>query len=113
MSMTETQPWDVVAYLDTESAMMAYLEAALEDGDPGVIAAALSDIARAKGLTTLAQEMEPDHHRPSPAVPKILELVTVLNAVRTLGLRLRVQTAMAAKNEDSCALPLANSLMPT
>ena len=30
--------------------MAAYLEAALEDGDPALIAAALGDIARAKGM---------------------------------------------------------------
>ena len=34
----------------------AYLNAALEDGDTSVIAAALGDIARAKGMTQLAKE---------------------------------------------------------
>ena len=53
MSITETQPWDVVAYLDTESARMADLEAAMEDGDPGFIAA-LSNIARARSRISRA-----------------------------------------------------------
>jgi DNA-binding phage protein len=34
--------------LTTETDMAAYLEAALEDGDPALIAAALSDVACAK-----------------------------------------------------------------
>ena len=35
-------------HLDSEEAMAAYLEAALEDGDSTVVTAALGDIARAK-----------------------------------------------------------------
>jgi DNA-binding phage protein len=31
-------------------AILAYLEAALEDGDPALVAAALHDVARARGL---------------------------------------------------------------
>mgnify|MGYP006988475781 CR=1 FL=1 len=42
----ETRPWDIGDYLQTEEDRLAYLEAALEDGDPTLIAAALDDIAR-------------------------------------------------------------------
>jgi DNA-binding phage protein len=92
MIVTETHPWDVVESLDSESAIAAYLEAALEDGDPGLIAAALSDIARVKGLTPLAQELEPDNARPHPPVHDILELATVLKTLRVLGLSLQVRS---------------------
>jgi probable addiction module antidote protein len=44
----KTRPWDAVEHLKSEADMAAYLEAALEDGDPALIAAALSDIARAR-----------------------------------------------------------------
>ena len=40
----ETRPYDSVRYLKTEKDMAAYLEAALEDGHPAVIAAALGNI---------------------------------------------------------------------
>lgn len=40
--------WDAAEHLTTETDMAAYLEAALEDRDPALIAAALSHIARAK-----------------------------------------------------------------
>jgi probable addiction module antidote protein len=36
--------------------MAAYLEAALEDGDPALVAATLRDIARAKGMTQIARD---------------------------------------------------------
>lgn len=36
--------------------MVAYLEVALADGDPALIAAVLGDIARAKGMTHVARE---------------------------------------------------------
>jgi probable addiction module antidote protein len=50
MEKTETHPWDPAEHLETDEDRAAYLEAALEDGDPNLIAAALDDIARAKGL---------------------------------------------------------------
>jgi probable addiction module antidote protein len=34
----------------------AYLEAALQDGDPQLVAAGLGDIARAKGMSQIARE---------------------------------------------------------
>ena len=36
--------------------MAVYLEAALEEGDFALVAAALGDIARAKGMTQIARE---------------------------------------------------------
>lgn len=46
----KTRVWDAAENLETEEDMAAYLEAALEDGDPALIGAALGDIARAKGV---------------------------------------------------------------
>ncbi len=51
MTKTETRPWDAAEHLETEEDMAAYLEAALEDGEPALVATALGDIARAKGMT--------------------------------------------------------------
>ena len=50
MAKTKTRPWDVVEHLET------VVEAALEEGDPAPIAAAMGDIARAKGVTQIARE---------------------------------------------------------
>lgn len=46
----ETSRWDAADHLETTEAVIAYLEAVFEDGDPELIAAALNDVARAKGL---------------------------------------------------------------
>lgn len=45
-----TTTWDAADHLDSKEAVLAYLEAAFEDGDPALIAAALNDVARAKGV---------------------------------------------------------------
>lgn len=46
----ETRPWDAAEFLDSKEAILAYLDAVFEDGDPELIAAALNDVSRAKGL---------------------------------------------------------------
>ena len=54
--MKTAKVYDVTEYLETEADMAAYLNAALEDGDPAVLSTALGDMARAKGMTQLARE---------------------------------------------------------
>jgi probable addiction module antidote protein len=87
---TKTRPWDAAEHLKTEDDMAAYLEAALEDGDPTLIAAALGDIARAKGMSQIARETglgrESLYKALSPGGNP--EFSTVLKVVRALGLRL-------------------------
>jgi probable addiction module antidote protein len=46
--------YDCAAFLMTPKDIAAYLEAAMEDGDPRIVAAALGTIARAKGMNELA-----------------------------------------------------------
>lgn len=47
MIKMKTKPWDASEHLETEADMVAYLEAALDEGDSRLITAALGDIARA------------------------------------------------------------------
>lgn len=54
--MTKTRPWDPAEHLATEADRVAYLDAALEDGDSALAAAALGDIARARGMAQIAQD---------------------------------------------------------
>ncbi len=58
MAKTKILPWDPAEHLETEEDMAIYLEAALEDGEPALVAAALGDIARARGMTQLARETD-------------------------------------------------------
>jgi probable addiction module antidote protein len=52
----KTSQWDPSEYLDSPKAIAAYLEAAFDDGDPALVAAALGDIARAIGMSQLANQ---------------------------------------------------------
>jgi|SRR4029077_9102772 len=85
-----TRVWDVAEHLKSDDDIVAYLSAAFEEGDPALIAAALGDIARAKGMTNIARSaglgreslykaLSPDG-RP--------ELATVMKVVHALGLKL-------------------------
>jgi probable addiction module antidote protein len=97
MTKTTTLPWDPAEHLETEEDMAAYLEAALEEGDPALVAAALGDIARAKGMTQLARDTglgrESLYKALSPSGNP--ELTTLLKVVGALGLRLHATTAGA------------------
>lgn len=87
---TKTLPWDVAEHLDSEEAIAAYFEAALEDGDASLIAAVLGDIARARGMTQLARKTglgrESLYKALSPSGNP--EFATILKVIEALGLRL-------------------------
>ncbi|HWK72111.1 MAG TPA: addiction module antidote protein [Burkholderiaceae bacterium] len=56
MSKIKTRPFDASNYLKDEADVAAYLKVAMEDGDPALLAAALGDIAKARGMTQLARD---------------------------------------------------------
>ncbi len=43
----ETTAWDVIEHWENEADMAAYLDTAVETGDPALVVAALEDMARA------------------------------------------------------------------
>ena len=90
MAKTKTRHWDAADYLKSEEDMAAYLEAALEEGDPALFVAALGDIARAKGMTEIARKTglgrESLYKALSPDGNP--EFATVLKVVHSLGLKL-------------------------
>ena len=48
--------WDASEYLETEDDIAAYLNAVMEEGDPTLLQAALGDVAKARGMTSVAKE---------------------------------------------------------
>jgi probable addiction module antidote protein len=99
MTKTVTTPWDPADHLVSSEDQAAYLEAALEDGDPKVIAAALGDIARAKGMTQIAR----DAGLGRESLYKALsaggnpEFGTILRVISALGLQLHASPVDEAK----------------
>ncbi len=86
-----TSLWDASEHLQTDEDMAMYLEAALEENDPALISAVLGDIARAKGMTQIAEKagmgrtslykaLSPDGHP---------EFATILKVIDALGLKLQ------------------------
>lgn len=88
----ETTPWDASDFLTSDEAIAAYLDAALEDGDPRVVAMALGNIARAKGMSSVAREAGITREALYKALsdkgdPK---LSTLLGVMKAIGLRFTV-----------------------
>ena len=92
---TRTKSWDAADHLKSDADIAGYLEAALEDGDPALVAAALGDIARAKGMATIARKAGLGRESLYKALSADgnPELATVLRVVRALGLRLQAVPA--------------------
>ena len=53
---TDIAPFDAIDYLDSPEMMAAYLTACMEDDTPGLFMKALSDVARAKGMSDVAKK---------------------------------------------------------
>lgn len=93
--VAKLKKWDVQDHLNTPEDIALYLEAALEDGDPSLVAAALGDIARAKGMSTVAREAGVTRE----ALYRSLSengnpnLSTLLGVTKALGLSLRISPA--------------------
>ena len=92
MTTIQTYPWDAADHIETKEDMAAYLEAALEDGDPALVVAALGDIARSKGMTHIAREtgLGRESLYKALSIEGNPEFATVLKVLQTLGLRLQV-----------------------
>ncbi len=88
----KTTKWDVVDYLKTDEDMAAYLEAAMEDGHPAVIATAIGNIARAKGMSQIARKAGIGRVSLYKAFSPNgnPEFATVLKVVKALGLTFHV-----------------------
>jgi probable addiction module antidote protein len=96
-----TTRWDPAEHLETREDMIAYLDAALEDGDPSIIASVLGDIARAEsmaeiatktglGRTSLYRALSPEGHP---------EFETVLKVMNALDLNLHVTQKVPQQEE--------------
>ena len=91
MKKENTTLWDPVEHFNNDKDITAYLEAALEENDTAIIAAALGDIARAKGMSKIAADTglgrESLYKALSPDGNP--EFSTILKVIDALGLHLQ------------------------
>jgi probable addiction module antidote protein len=99
MTKSTTTIWDPATHPATVDDVAAYLESALQDGDPKLIAAALGDIARAKGMSQVARDagLGRESLYKSLSSSGNPELATVLKVISALGLELHVTAVDDAK----------------
>lgn len=84
--------FDASAYLDTEEVIAEYLTAALEDENPDVFLAAVANVAKARGMTEVAQRAglgrESLYKALAPGAKPRYD--TVLKVLHSLGVKLAV-----------------------
>lgn len=90
-------PFDASDYLDDEDVMAEYLAACLEDPNPDVFLSALADVAKAKGMTQVAEASglgrESLYKALAPGAHPRHE--TIRKVVAALGLKITIQPAAA------------------
>ena len=90
MKKTTFKKWDVVEHLKTDKDMALYLDASLAEGDSALVAAALGDIARARGMSQVARDtgMSRESLYRSLSGEGNPEFATVMKVIKALGIRL-------------------------
>ena len=89
---TKTLPYDVAERLRTPKEMALYLDACIEEsgGDAAFIAKALGDIARAQGMSKVAEGagLSRESLYKSLSGERVPDFSTVLKVMKSLGLKL-------------------------
>ena len=94
---TKTLAYDVAERLRTPEEMALYLDACIEEsgGDAAFIAKALGDIARAQGMTKVAEGagLSRESLYKSLSGERVPDFSTVLKVMKSLGLKLHTEVA--------------------
>ena len=95
MNHVTFKKWDVVKHLKTSKDDVRYLDACLAEGDPSLVAAALGDIARARGMSQVARDtgMSRESLYRSLSAEGDPEFATVMKVIKALGIRLHTSAA--------------------
>ena len=95
VAAVKTRAFDAAEYLDDDEAVAEYLNSILEENNPSLLAAALGDVARARGMTEIAKASGLSREALYKALrddadPRFETISRVLTA---LGVKLTVQAA--------------------
>ena len=93
----KTRPFDITEMLGTDQDIAEYLSLVIEDGDPALLAATLGDIARARGMTQIAQDAGIGREALYKALRADSQprFDTIARVCRALGVKLTVQPITA------------------
>ncbi|HPO15465.1 MAG TPA: putative addiction module antidote protein [Candidatus Hydrogenedentes bacterium] len=98
MPKIPTTRYDVAEHLRTPEEMAAYLEASLEEanGNAAIVAKALGNITRAKGMTQVAHDAGLSRESLYKALSgeRVPSFDTVLKVIRALGLRFHAEPVL-------------------
>ncbi len=102
----KTKIWDASKLLTSDKQITAYLNAAIEDGDPAVVVAALGDIARAKGMSKIAREVGVSRESLYRSLSENgnPEFGTIVKVSECLGLGVKFTQLPKAKGKRTSAL---------
>jgi probable addiction module antidote protein len=93
--MTKPATFEVADYLDTDEVIAEYLTAALEDPNPDVFLMAVADVAKAKGMSQVANQAglgrESLYKAFAPGAKPRYD--TVLKVLKALGIQLHAVPA--------------------
>lgn len=86
--------FDPASYLDNDEAIREYLEAILQEGDAGLLAAALGDIARSRGMSDIARDSGISREALYKALRTDAQprFDTINRVLAAMGLKLTIQT---------------------
>ena len=95
MKQEEFTRFEPAEILTTEAEIAAYLNEAMAEGDPNLLAAALGDIAKARGMSELAREVQMTREglykalsgKGNPA------MATIVKVAGALGFKFTIQPA--------------------
>ncbi|OIQ95103.1 hypothetical protein GALL_229080 [mine drainage metagenome] len=95
MTKRHAKEWDSSIGLDTPEDIAGYLDAALEDGEPRIVAIALGNIAKSKGMADIARETGLSRESLYRALGENgnPRLETLLKVVKAVGIRFSARPA--------------------
>lgn len=92
---SELTNWDASEHLDSDEMIFAYMNAAIEEGDPALFTAALGDVARARGMSEIARTAGVSRESLYRALSREgnPEFATILKVMKAMGLRMSIGAA--------------------
>lgn len=95
-------PMDIADHLDSEEVIAEYLSEAFRDGNTAVILKALSDVAKARGMSNLAKDSglgrESLYKALAPGAKPRFETIAAVMRALNLGIEIRAHGSLKHKS---------------